>query len=99
MSFFESVLLALDALTSSKLRSFLTMLGVVIGVTAVILLVSIGEGAKRYVEDQFESLGTNVIILLPGRTETHGAGPPMLHTINPISLRDGLIATDQLKAA
>ncbi len=98
MSFFESVQLALEALAASKMRAFLTMLGVVIGVTAVILLVSIGDGAKRYVEEQFESLGANVIILIPGRTQTHGAGPPMLHTINPLTLRDVVEMRNQCRS-
>jgi len=98
VSFFESVQLALEALAASKMRAFLTMLGVVIGVTAVILLVSIGDGAKRYVEEQFESLGANVIILIPGRTQTHGAGPPMLHTINPLTLRDVVEMRNQCRS-
>ncbi len=88
MNMAEAVLVAWEALIASKVRAFLTMLGVIIGVSAVILLVSIGDGAKRYVEEQFAELGSNVIILIPGRTQTHGAGPPMLHTINPITLRD-----------
>ena len=58
-----------EALIENKLRSMLTMLGMIIGVLAVILLVSVGTGAKRYITNEFESLGTNMILIQPGRTD------------------------------
>ena len=77
MSFLESVLSALDALRVNKFRTALTMLGMVIGVAAVIILVSLGEGTKVYITRQFTDLGTNLIIIQPGRTETKSPlGPP-----------------------
>lgn len=67
MNFLETLKVAILALKTNKIRSFLTMLGVIIGVAAVILLVSIGSGLKIYVTKQFESLGANLIIVLPGK--------------------------------
>ncbi|MDD3532020.1 MAG: ABC transporter permease [Candidatus Shapirobacteria bacterium] len=57
---------ALRSLWANKVRSFLTMLGIIIGVAAVITLVSIGAGLKVYIADQFEALGSNLIYIYPG---------------------------------
>ena len=57
---------ALNALITNKLRSLLTMLGVIIGVASVILLTAIGNGLQVYISDQFESLGANTVTVLPG---------------------------------
>ncbi|HHT9123911.1 MAG TPA: ABC transporter permease, partial [Candidatus Wunengus sp. YC63] len=57
--------IALRAILRNKMRSSLTILGIVIGVGAVITMVSIGQGAKVMVEKQLESLGTNVLIIIP----------------------------------
>jgi ABC-type antimicrobial peptide transport system permease subunit len=57
-----SALMALDGITSNLLRTFLTVLGISIGVAAVISLTGIGEGARRSIVEQFESLGENVIV-------------------------------------
>ncbi len=64
--------LALAALRVNKLRSLLTMLGVIIGVGAVITMVSIGQGASNSVHDQIASLGTNMILIFPGSTTQNG---------------------------
>ena len=64
--------IAARALLRNKLRSFLTALGVVIGVGAVIAMVAIGEGAKRRVEQTFEAMGTNLLIVLPGSASSGG---------------------------
>ncbi len=61
------------ALTGHGLRTALSLLGVMIGVAAVVILTALGEGARLYVVDQFASLGTNLLIVLPGRTETSGS--------------------------
>lgn len=61
-----------EAIIENKLRSALTMLGMIIGVMAVILLVSVGTGAKRYITSEFESLGTNIILMQPGKTDKKG---------------------------
>ena len=73
MTFLRTLRVALGALLRSKLRSFLTVLGVVIGVAAVIAMVSIGEGAKARVASTFEQMGTNMLVVMSGATRSHGA--------------------------
>ncbi|MFA5510731.1 MAG: ABC transporter permease [Candidatus Cloacimonadaceae bacterium] len=63
MSLFGIIRIALKSLTRNKTRTFLTMLGVIIGVAAVITMLAIGQGAKKIVEDQVSSMGTNVIMV------------------------------------
>jgi len=69
---FMTLRIALRALGRNKLRSFLTMLGIIIGVGAVIAMVAIGEGAKATIRSQIASLGTNVLIVLPGTSVQGG---------------------------
>jgi putative ABC transport system permease protein len=64
--------IALRALARNKLRAFLTMLGIIIGVGAVIAMVAIGEGAKATIRAQIASLGTNVLVVLPGSSNQGG---------------------------
>jgi putative ABC transport system permease protein len=68
----ETVGLALQALARNKMRAFLTALGIIIGVAAVICMVSIGEGAKSRIRSQLEASGTNVLIVLSGSTTAGG---------------------------
>ncbi len=70
---FQTLRLAVKALRRNLLRSFLTALGIIIGVAAVIAMVSIGEGARRRVEASFASMGTNLIIVMPGSSTSGGA--------------------------
>jgi len=72
MSWLDLLRFAGGGLRGHGLRTGLSLVGVAIGVCAVVVLTALGEGAKRYVVDQFASLGTNIIIVLPGRTETTG---------------------------
>ena len=69
---FMTLRIALRALARNKLRAFLTMLGIIIGVGAVISMVAIGEGAKATIRSQIASLGTNVLIILPGTSVQGG---------------------------
>jgi putative ABC transport system permease protein len=73
MSWLQTFRVALRALGRNKLRSFLTTLGMVIGVSAVIAMVAIGDGAKARVEESFAAMGSNMLIILPGTTTTGGA--------------------------
>lgn len=75
MSFLDVLRFATGALRGHSLRTGLSMLGVTVGVAAVLLLTGLGEGARTYVTEQFMSLGANVLIVVPGRTETTGAIP------------------------
>ncbi|MDR7868952.1 MAG: ABC transporter permease [Sporomusaceae bacterium] len=70
--FWESVLIALEGLKANKLRAFLTMLGIIIGVGAVIAMVSIGMGVRQKVETSIAGLGSNLIIVMPGATTPSG---------------------------
>ncbi len=73
MNLFESTRVAMLALAANKLRSALTMLGIIIGVSAVIALMSIGRGVEKFFIDQFTSLGTNLLYVFPGQLSE---GPP-----------------------
>ena len=72
MLFKECFLMALSALVANKLRSLLTMLGVIIGVAAVIALVSVGMGVRSGITSNFESLGANTVIVQPGSSNRGG---------------------------
>lgn len=70
------------------------LLAMAIGVSSVILLISLGDSARRYVVDQFASLGTNLLIVLPGRSETIGGPPPLLgETPRDLTLDDAIALT------
>jgi putative ABC transport system permease protein len=68
---------ALQSLRRSPARSLLMLLATAIGVAAVVVLTALGEGARRYVTGEFASLGTNLVIVIPGRSETTGASPAL----------------------
>jgi len=84
----DLVQFAVTALVRHRLRSAMSLLGVAIGVTAVVLLTALGEGARRYVIEQFSSLGTNLVIVIPGKNETTGAFPGVIGVPNDLTLRD-----------
>jgi len=89
MKWWMSLGTATEALRRHSLRSVLTMLGIAIGVAAVILLVGLGEGVKDFITGEFYSLGTNLIIIQPGRTETKTAfGPPPGGSARPLTIED-----------
>ncbi|MCW8996671.1 MAG: ABC transporter permease [Psychromonas sp.] len=72
-----------------RTRTYLLLLAMAIGVASVVLLTSLGEGARIYVSQQFSSLGTNLLIILPGRSETTGAAIPLMgETPRDLSLQD-----------
>jgi putative ABC transport system permease protein len=72
MGFFDVVEIAFSSLSRNKMRSFLTMLGIIIGVGAVIAMMAVGNGAQKNIKDQIASLGTNVILIFPGSTNQQG---------------------------
>lgn len=79
---------AATALMKQPRRAGLSLLGVVIGVVAVLLLTALGEGARRYVTDQFQSLGTDIIVVIPGKTETTGMIPGFAGIPNDLTMND-----------
>src|SRR5512145_2713256 len=72
MQLWESIVIALRALTVNKLRTILTMLGIIIGVAAVIGLISIGNGFREQINEDLGSLGTNVLSIYSGRFSIFG---------------------------
>ncbi|HEX4952108.1 MAG TPA: ABC transporter permease [Thermoanaerobaculia bacterium] len=87
------------AVSGHRLRSALSLLGVAIGVAAVIVLTALGEGARRYVVDEFASLGTNLLAILPGRTETTGAMPGVVGVPNDLTLDDARAIATRVRLA
>jgi putative ABC transport system permease protein len=73
MPIFETIAVALEALRANKLRSLLTMLGIVIGVSAVIAMVALGRGAQQSVKDRIASLGTTMLTVVPGQQRGPGS--------------------------
>lgn len=78
MNFSDTLIFASGSLRGARTRTLLMMLAMSIGVAAVVVLTALGEGARRYVVGQFSSLGSNLVIVLPGRSETAGINPGML---------------------
>ena len=89
----ENIRIAFRGLSANKLRAALTMLGIMIGVAAVITLLSIGDGVTRYVADQFSGLGTNLIFIIP---EQEQPGPPGSDPLSEssLTLRDAELLND-----
>lgn len=75
--------IALRAIAKNKMRASLTVLGVVIGIAAVTAMVSIGLSASQLVQGEFQNLGTNVIVVLPGNQQTQGARRALIPSLTP----------------
>jgi putative ABC transport system permease protein len=88
----ETLRIALGGLIANKLRSGLTILGLTIGVASVIVLVSVGNGSARAVQQRIESLGSNVLLVLRGFSNTRGAGN---QSATPLSRADATALADQ----
>ena len=80
--------LAFEAQVRHHLRTALTLGGLAIGVTAVLILTALGEGAKAYVVNEFAGIGTNLVIVLPGKTETSGGMPTFGGTTRDLTIED-----------
>ena len=92
MNLADTLLFASGSLRGARTRTLLMILAMSIGVAAVVILTALGEGARRYVMGQFSALGSNLVIVLPGRSETAGSAPGMLlgQTPRDIVLDDAL---------
>jgi putative ABC transport system permease protein len=85
----DAIQLALRAITAHRLRSFLTLLGIAVGIAAVILLTSIGEGIHRFVLTEFTQFGTTLVSIAPGKVKTSGPAPTGIPTsVRPLTLDD-----------
>lgn len=102
MKVLDTLRLAVQALARYPLRSSMLLLAISIGVASVVMLTAVGEGARRYVTGEFASLGTNMLIILPGRSETTGAGiQGMLigETARDLTLQDTIALTRSTRIA
>ena len=99
MKFMESIRMALKALTSNKLRAVLTMLGIIIGVGAVIALLAIGQGAQAAISGQIESIGTNVVYIMRGNRSEMVTNPRDLTLSDAQTLENRTRAPHILRAA
>ncbi len=86
MKLFDALLFSYQAIIGTPVRAFLLIIAMSIGVAAVVLLTALGDGARRYVVDEFSSIGTNLVIVFPGRSETGGFNPANLVTSTPRDL-------------
>lgn len=84
----DLVKLTTSSFLSYRLRSFLTGLGIAIGITAVILLTSIGEGLHQFMLAEFSQFGTNIINVQPGKTQTQGGNVGIFGSVRPLTLED-----------
>ncbi len=82
---------SLRAATANRSRTLLMLLAMTIGVSSVVVLISLGDSARRYVIGEFTALGTNLLVVLPGRSETTGGPPPLLgETPRDLTLNDAM---------
>jgi len=86
----DSAKLATAALSSQRMRSFLTALGIAVGIASVVLLTSIGEGIHKFVLSEFTQFGTNLIAISPGKTTTAGMSGAIISNVRPLSIDDAL---------
>ncbi|MBN2389993.1 MAG: ABC transporter permease [Anaerolineae bacterium] len=99
MKFWESLRLALKALSANKMRAALTMLGIIIGVGAVITLMSAGEGVQEYITKQFQSIGSNLFFIIPGSFDQELRRPAYLTMKDAEAMRNVTEAPHVLRVA
>ena len=100
MTITESIRIALGALLSNKLRAILTMLGIIIGVAAVITLMSVGKGVELLVQESFESIGTNLLYVFPGSLQgSTSSQQPELSMGDYQAIADPFLVPDALSVA
>jgi len=90
MKFLDFLRMGLGSLTAHALRSVLSALGIAVGIAAVILLTSIGEGINRFVIAEFSQFGTNIIAVHPGKTKTRGASVGIFASDRPLTIEDSV---------
>ena len=84
----DVVRLALNSLIDQRMRSFLTILGISVGIASVVLLTSIGEGIQQFTLAEFTQFGTNLIGINPGRSTTLGTSGALINNVRPLSISD-----------
>ncbi len=84
----DFIALTLSTVRVQRLRSFLSALGIAVGIGSVVLLTSLGEGIHRYMLAEFTQFGTNLIAINPGKVTTHGVSGAVVGTVRPLSIED-----------
>jgi len=84
----DLLIFASRAVIAHRLRSWLTVIGIVIGIAAVVLLTSLGQGTREYITSEFTQFGTNLLQVTPGRTTTGGIPTPMGTTVRKLTIDD-----------
>ncbi|MDP6980885.1 MAG: ABC transporter permease [Myxococcota bacterium] len=90
---------AANALLEHRRRTLLSLLGVAMGATAVVFLTGLGEGARLFVRGEFETLGSNLVVVLPGKNETAGALPGVGGVPNDLTIEDARALSRELRGA
>lgn len=86
MNFINLMKVAIKAISNNKFRSFLSMLGIIIGVAAVIVMMAIGQGSKESIRENIQQMGSNIIMIRPGADMGHGGArqdPSAMQTLKP----------------
>ncbi len=96
--FLESLAIALRSLAANKLRSILTMLGIIIGVGAVIALISVGQGFESFINQQFAGLGTNLLFVVPGQLDGGPHSARSSRQAQPLTMSDAEALRDIFRA-
>ena len=86
----DSIKLAIGSLLSRRMRSFLTALGIAVGIASVVLLTSIGKGVHNFVLSEFTQFGTNLIAVTPGKATTTGISGAIISNVRPLTMDDAL---------
>src|SRR5512136_1434225 len=92
MSIIQTIVEALESLASNKMRSGLTVLGIVIGVAAVIAMMAIGQGAQNSITGQIQGIGTNLLFIMSGNQQQE------VRNVKPLTLADAEAIADPLAA-
>jgi putative ABC transport system permease protein len=98
MDIAESLRLALRGLTANKMRAVLTMLGIIIGVAAVITLLSVGQGVQQYVTAQFQGIGSNLLFVFSGGPDQKGPTSRVRNRDKPLTNQDAAALADPFRA-
>ncbi len=96
MNLYESIRMSFRSLSANKMRSILTMLGIIIGTGAVIALVSVGQGAQAFITEQIQSIGSNLIFVFPGQFD-QGGGTRSPASQQPLTLEDAQAIADPMR--
>ena len=88
MYLYDLFKLTMGAIIAHRLRSMLTILGIMVGIGSVVILTSIGEGVRVFVISEFTQFGTNIMAIVPGKTTTLGISGASISTVRPLSLND-----------